>query len=164
MSERSWKWLLGIGLALVLIGVNYTIYARERLLAQGEMVLLELAPVDPRSLMQGDYMALNFRVATQLPRGDDERPSQGQVVIRRAGNGVAEFVRMHAGEALAPDERVLDYRVRDGRVRIVTNAWFFEEGKGGRFSVARYGEFRLAPSGQALLVGMRDGELRAIAP
>ncbi|XOT97907.1 GDYXXLXY domain-containing protein, partial [Alcaligenes pakistanensis] len=29
----------------------------------GQTVLLELAPVDPRSLMQGDYMSLNFALS-----------------------------------------------------------------------------------------------------
>lgn len=164
MSERVRKLILLVGLALVLAGINYTIYARERLLAEGEMMLVELAPVDPRSLMQGDYMALNFRVATQVPRGEDRAPSAGKVVVKRGENGVATFARVHDGGPLASDERLLDYRVRDGRVRIVTNAYFFEEGKGGRFEVARYGELRVLPSGQALLAGMRDAELNPIKP
>jgi uncharacterized membrane-anchored protein len=164
VSERVRKLILLAGLVLVLAGINYTIYARERLLAQGEVMLVELAPVDPRSLMQGDYMALNFRVATQVPRGEDRAPSAGKVVVRRGENGVATFARVHDGGALALDERLLEYRVRDGRVRIVTNAYFFEEGKGGRFEVARYGELRVLPSGQALLAGMRDAELKPIKP
>jgi uncharacterized membrane-anchored protein len=122
MSERLRKLILVAGLVLLLGGVNYTIWARERLLASGEILLLELAPIDPRSLIQGDYMALNFRVAVDLLRGEEARPSQGQAVLKRAPDGTATFVRLHAGEALAADERLLDYRVRDGRVRIVTNA------------------------------------------
>ena len=34
----------------------------ERYIADGQPVFVELAPVDPRSLMQGDYMQLNFRL------------------------------------------------------------------------------------------------------
>jgi uncharacterized membrane-anchored protein len=164
MSERARKLILIVGLLLVLGGINYTLYGRERLLAEGEVLLVELAPVDPRSLMQGDYMALNFRVATEVPRGDDSAPSAGKVVVRRGENGVATFARIYDGGALAGDERLLEYRVRDRRVRIVTNAYFFEEGKGGRFEVARYGELRVLPSGQALLAGMRDAELKPIKP
>ncbi|MFX7329222.1 GDYXXLXY domain-containing protein, partial [Acinetobacter baumannii] len=33
---------------------------KEMLLKEGQLVLLPLAPVDPRSLMQGDYMALRY--------------------------------------------------------------------------------------------------------
>ena len=52
---------------LLLAAVNWGIYSRERLLASGRVVMLELAPVDPRSLMQGDYMALRFALAESLP-------------------------------------------------------------------------------------------------
>ncbi|MGL5293385.1 MAG: GDYXXLXY domain-containing protein, partial [Aeromonas sp.] len=46
------------GLA-ILVAINIAVWHHERALSQGEVVLLELAPVDPRSLMQGDYMRLN---------------------------------------------------------------------------------------------------------
>lgn len=164
MSERARKGLLAAGLVLLLGGVNYTIWSRERLLAEGEVLLVQLAPVDPRSLLQGDYMALNFAVAAQVPRGDDAAPSQGRVVVRRDARGVAAFARMDDGGALAEGERLLEYKVRDRRVRIVTNAYFFEEGHAERFQAARYGELRVLPSGQALLAGMRDADLKPIAP
>ena len=51
---------------IVLILVNWSIAGKERHLKEGRIVYLELAPVDPRSLMQGDYMALNFKLANEL--------------------------------------------------------------------------------------------------
>src|SRR5690606_4235060 len=48
------------------IVVNAGIYQREQILAHGKSVILALAPVDPRSLMQGDYMALRFQVADDV--------------------------------------------------------------------------------------------------
>ena len=48
------------GLLLALVVVNHGIVKRERILAEGHPLLLELAPVDPRSLMQGDYMRLAY--------------------------------------------------------------------------------------------------------
>lgn len=164
MTERMRKALVAAGLALTLGAVNYTIWAREHLLSSGEVLLVELAPVDPRSLLQGDYMALDFAIARQVPRSDGNEPSMGKVVVKRAADGEAVFDRIYAGEALAADERLLDYRVRDGRVRIVTNAYFFEEGQGQRFEAARYGELRVDPSGKALLAGMRDADKKAIRP
>lgn len=47
----------------VFVALNYGIYEKETIAAQGTQVLLELAPVDPRSLMQGDYMRLRYKVA-----------------------------------------------------------------------------------------------------
>jgi len=49
------------------------------------------------------------------------------------------------------------YRVRNGRVWIGTNAYFFEEGTAERHAGAKFGEFRLdRDSGEAVLVGLRD--------
>src|SRR5256885_8099210 len=54
----------GIALtALVTLAVvNTGIWQKQQLIASGQPVFIEIAPVDPRSLMQGDYMRLNFRV------------------------------------------------------------------------------------------------------
>jgi len=53
------------GLMLLLV-VNWSIFERERILKNGQLVILELAPIDPRSLMQGDYMALRFKIAEEM--------------------------------------------------------------------------------------------------
>ena len=45
--------LVGVG---ILVAVNVSIWQKEQLLDHGKVVLLPLAPVDPRSLMQGDYI------------------------------------------------------------------------------------------------------------
>lgn len=47
---------------------------------------------------------------------------------------------------------------------LVTNAWLFKKGDAERFEQVRYGEFRVTPQGQALLVGMAGAELRPIPP
>ena len=55
------------GLAVLAL-VNLGIYQREQLLTRGQIVLLDLAPVDPRSLMQGDYMRLDSRSPSRPSR------------------------------------------------------------------------------------------------
>ena len=53
-------------LIIILALVNWTIAGKEKHLAEGKTVYLELAPVDPRSLMQGDHMALRFSLANEV--------------------------------------------------------------------------------------------------
>nr|WP_255016738.1 GDYXXLXY domain-containing protein [Psychrobacter sp. PraFG1]UTT87693.1 GDYXXLXY domain-containing protein [Psychrobacter sp. PraFG1] len=70
-TTRAWGTNLAaaiLGLLLTLSVVNISIAKNEKLLATGESVLLKLAPVDPRSLMQGDYMALNYALSEQIIR------------------------------------------------------------------------------------------------
>jgi len=54
--------ILWLGVLATLVGVNMTVWAFEKLRTDGTVIYLALAPVDPRSLMQGDYMALRLEV------------------------------------------------------------------------------------------------------
>ena len=155
-----------IGALVLLLGaVNVNIWQRENLLHDGQTVLLDLAPVDPRSLMQGDYMALRFAVARNVQAATASRDTgaDGYVVVKRDARNVGTFSRLYRdGEALAADESRIRYRQRKHDVRIVTNAWFFQEGTGSVYAPARYGELRVADNGDALLTGMRDKELNLL--
>jgi uncharacterized membrane-anchored protein len=145
--------------------VNYSIVAKERLLAGGAVVFLELAPVDPRSLMQGDYMALRFRIANDAApalRGPQGALTDGRIVAALDGLGVASYRRLHAGEPVASNEVLLRYRMRNGEMKFATNAYFFQEGTARRYEAARYGEFRVAPDGDLLLTGLRDKDLKSL--
>jgi len=151
------------GLA-ILAAVNYVVHQREQLLASGRVVLLELAPVDPRSLMQGDYMALRFAAAVAaFGSGRTEtQTADGHLVLRLDDRGVGEFARFDDGSALAPDEVRMRYRVRAGRPKFGTNAFFFEEGTADRYAQAHCGELRVDAAGEAILTGLRDRDLRPL--
>jgi uncharacterized membrane-anchored protein len=147
---------------VILALVNYGIYEKEQLLAHGRVVLLELAPVDPRSLMQGDYMALRFRLQTEVPHSD--RVRDGRMVVAVDDRGVAQFRRMDDGTPLAADELKIFYRVRENQVRLGTNAFFFQEREGHFYNLARYGEARVDKDGQMLLTGLRGQNLEKLGP
>jgi len=156
--------LIVVGVLLVLGALNAAIVAKERIKRSGEIVYLALAPVDPRSLIQGDYMALRFALARDLERRDEagqRRPREGEVAFASVALD-AQRVAQLAGDA-APAPLRLRYRIRNGQVWLGTNAFFFEEGTAERFSQARYGEFRVdRDTGEAVLVGLRDDRLSAL--
>ena len=144
--------------------VDRTIVKRERHLESGRVVYLELAPVDPRSLMQGDYMALDFAVAreAQAALRDARQADDGRIVVTVRADGVARYARIDAGQPLAADEMRLRYRIRAGQMKFATNAWFFEEGTAARYEPARYGEFRVDSQGELLLTRMRGKDLQPL--
>ncbi len=161
MNARRWGVLFGLVLALVV--VNLAVVGRERVLREGETVLLALAPVDPRSLMQGDYMALNFALANEVRTVESGRHADGYLILRRDAEQRAQFVRTQASpKPRTADELALRYRVRSGQVRIVSNAWFFAEGQAARYEPARFGELRVGDDGEALLVALRDEHLQPL--
>lgn len=158
MSSKMTRAITVLGAILVLVAINHSIRAKERIIGTGEPIYLALAPVDPRSLMQGDYMALRFQVAEQLGGTLAENLSNLRVPIVLDERHVATLAREGV-----PTDLFIRYRLRDGRAWLGTNAYFFEEGSAARFANARFGEFRLdRESGEAVLVGLRDAELKAL--
>lgn len=157
------KWIAVIAGASVLLAVNFSIYQREQLLSEGRVVLLELAPVDPRSLMQGDYMALRFKVADESLGNKTNTPlHDGHIVVTLDPNNVGHFTRMDDGAPTAAQEVRLRYRIRNDQAKFATNAFFFQEGHAQQYEVARYGEFRVAKNGDMILTAMRGADLKTL--
>ena len=153
--------------ALVLAVLNYSIYAKERIEARGEVLLLELAPVDPRSLMQGDYMRLAYKIARDAPVARLAAGARrGYLVLRADADKVARFLRFHSGEDLAPGEKLLRFHVlrpdnpEQRALRIVPDAFLFQEGHAEHYQNARYGVFKFAGAKEYLLTGLAAAEDR----
>jgi uncharacterized membrane-anchored protein len=68
MTIAVWKsqrpWIAAIVVALLqTIVLGYWIESRAAILAYGTDVLLKTAPVDPRDLLRGDYVTLNYDIS-----------------------------------------------------------------------------------------------------
>lgn len=174
-----------LGTVLVLGVANVAIVQKERILSDGQTVLLELAPVDPRSLMQGDYMSLNFALSQNLsalswglPKDVLAKMDAQQwvvVAVQLDENKVAQlkgvYLEQDGQERLWTEEGpvaepsdVMRLRMRRHRSNWTpgTDAWFFAEGSADRFDAARYGEFAVVEGGQSLLRAMLDEDRKEI--
>lgn len=157
-------WGLLASLLAVLLVANASIWQKEVLIRGGRPVFVELAPVDPRSLMQGDYMRLNFNLPGEPAEagGGLLRSQRPHVIVRLDPRGVATPLRLDDGTPPSADELRIELTPKDGRWILVTDAWFFAEGEAERWSRAKYGEFRVDAQGRALLVGLRGPQLEAL--
>ncbi|TNH04275.1 DUF4401 domain-containing protein [Testudinibacter sp. TR-2022] len=63
-------------LLLTLAIGNYSIQKYENVLTNGKSVILALAPIDPRSIMQGDYMELNYDLIEQVRSEIDKQQQE----------------------------------------------------------------------------------------
>mgnify|MGYP000034497646 CR=1 FL=1 len=160
MSSTVTRALILMGALLVLAALDYSIYGKEQIIRSGEPIYLELAPVDPRSIMQGDYMALRFQLVDAIEGSLSSAPSTAN---RRAPIVLDDRRIATLAPAGGKSDLLVRYRLRNGRVWLGTNAYFFEEGSASRFVDARFGEFRVdRASGEAVLVALRDREMRVL--
>jgi uncharacterized membrane-anchored protein len=126
---------------------------KEALLARGRTVLLELAPVDPRSILQGDYMTLSYAAARDVSR---EGADAGLAVFAIDEQGVGHFQREDDGRPIDANEIRVGFRRRDGAVRFGAQTFLFEEGQANTYGQARYAELRVDDDGSFLLVRLRN--------
>lgn len=150
-----------VNMVLVLVMFNLSVVEKEEVLEKGELVLLELAPVDPRSLMQGDYMRLSYAIS-QVP-DPGKLPARGYVVVRLKADGVGQLVRYQKEAApLQEGEQLIRYSKGDWALRIGAESYFFEEGQGERFVQARFGGLKVDEKGNSILVGLYDAKHQLI--
>jgi uncharacterized membrane-anchored protein len=126
---------------------------KEKTLRSGTVMLLELAPVDPRSLMQGDDMVLRYAIANVTGAAVAR---DGKLVVTLDENSVARFKRVHSAEQpLAEGEHLLRYRKRGRGIRLGAESFFFQEGHAQYYRGAKYGELRVTETGDSVLMGLR---------
>lgn len=123
------KIILIIMSILILLLLNINIYQKEQIILHGENVFLELKPVDPRSLIQGDYMRLryNLHIDQNKIAMNNQR---GYIVIGLDENKVGLFKRFYNNEQLAADEKIIKYRSNAYDIIVEPNSFMFQEGHG----------------------------------
>ena len=158
----------GMALGLIALGTAATaaiggtaVRSAEDVLANGRIVYIALRPVDPRSLIQGDYMAVAFNV-DRLPA---PREINGEVIALADidDRSIATIQGLAApGAKPQADQIAVKLRQKSRRWFVGTDAYFFEEGRADDFAHAKYGQFRLGTDGRLLLVAMTDDNLKVL--
>lgn len=159
---KKYKWIIVlINLLMVLTLFNLLLTKKETLLSEGTLILLELAPVDPRSLIQGDYMNLNYAIARSGNR--DELPKRGYMVVRLNDKGIAQKIRLQPNtEPKNEGEYLINYTYADWSMNIGAESFFFQEGDAAKYEKATYGAVKIDDKGHSLLVGLYDENLEVI--
>lgn len=160
---KKYKWLIILlNLLFLLIYFNYSVVKKEQLLKDGQLILLALAPLDPRSLMQGDYMSLRYAISDNIE--EDELPKIGYCIVRLDSLGLAKKVRFQ--ENLTPlneGEHLIKYTsTNKWNVNIGAESYFFQEGQGEKYDKAKYGAIKVDKDGNSVLIGLYNEKLRKI--
>lgn len=149
------KIILIISVLLVFITIGTSVNKRESLLNKGEIFLFRLTPVDPRSIMQGDYMTLNYQITSET--GAENIPSRGYIVFQVDSFNVADKIRYQKQTyPLAENERIIKYFRHKKNISIGSESYFFQEGDADVYADARFGGIKVAKDGESILLGLFD--------
>ncbi|WP_044895365.1 GDYXXLXY domain-containing protein [Aeribacillus alveayuensis] len=158
--QPKWRSLLAV-VVLQTIFIGYVVFDKEQHLRNGEVVKLQLAPVDPRSLLQGDYVRLRYEISTIEKR--DERGSV-QIILRKDEKGVYRFAGIYSVNGKKNEQYVrqkedvlLNGKMKGDTVIYGIESYFVPEGTGGDVQErARFAYVRVSETGDALLEKISD--------
>lgn len=181
--------LIGGNLVLLMSYIGFSSFQKEQILNNGDLILLELEPVDPRSLMQGDYMNLRYEIVSEEEQpvteeaNNEEDPIEkdskgiidknkylrpntktGYCIVKKQKDDTAYLVRFQKEVyPLNHGEYAIKYnKLNSWEISIGASSYFFQEGNGERFNKAKYGGLKVDKSGHSLLVGLYDKERKLI--
>ncbi|NGM61890.1 GDYXXLXY domain-containing protein [Sphingobacterium sp. SGG-5] len=148
--------LIIINLLLLLVYFNTSIAKKEQIIKDGKLILLELAPVDPRSLIQGDYMQLRYRISENISA--DSIPKRGFCIVHIDTNAVGKKIRFQElPTPIRNDEYAINYTaVDDWKINIGAESYFFQEGEAEKYEKAKYGGIKIDQKGNSVLIGLYD--------
>mgnify|MGYP003951790331 FL=1 len=175
-------WVLVLTAVLALVYVNLNAWQSQQIKLRGEILFLELAPVDPLSLVQGQYMQLRFAIEKRY----DSTPEDQEVIQNGHGNvlAVISLDNKRIGTLtglLAPNRRqqqphgddtlelqvharLVDFPTESYWIHIEQNSFLFQENTEDRYAEAKYGMFRVEEDGRYILVDLADEHLRPLSP
>ena len=158
--SKTYKLILAINLVLVLGLFSFSVIKKETLLNNGREILLRLAPVDPRSLMQGDYMRLDYQILRQIDY--EENSTNKYIVVKVGSDNVAEYVRVQNDKNLFEGELLIRYKEEEWTRRIGAENYFFQEGTGDKYADAEYGLIKADADGNCMLIGLCNSDKQLI--
>ena len=160
---KKYKWIIILVNLIILLGLfNNSIIKKETLLSDGKLILLELAPVDPRSLMQGDYMRLRYAISENIKY--DSISKRGFCVVKMGESGIAKKVRIQDDRTpINEKEYLIEYTSKGWRgINIGAESFFFQEGEADKYENAKYGGIKVDNQGNSLLIGLYDENRKKI--
>ncbi|MDH4619111.1 GDYXXLXY domain-containing protein [Brevibacillus sp. AY1] len=151
-----------IVLQLAILG--YQVWSSETILAEGTLVKLELQPVDPRSLLQGDYVRLSYTISN-LGEHDVAHGEKIRVVLRKQQDDLYGFSGFYELNGVwnkeyqaMPEDVVINGTTLGGeRVEYGIESYFVPEGTGLEVERnARFAFVKVGKKGDAILESLSE--------
>lgn len=140
------------------------IYRNELHLNNSQSIFIKLQPVDPRSLIQGDYMVLNYELFWDTSSLSQDKNIENQSKIM-AYITLDEKQRLIASSLTASSHQPLMLKNPQNTVEQLypsSNSFFFAEGLASCYDQAQYAEFKIDKRGKSILANLTDAHLKTL--
>lgn len=141
-------------------------------LHQSKSIFIKLKPVDPRSILQGDYMALAYELNLQSLKALTESEALDQVIFNHASvpakvilDSRNRVIRTVLDPKSLSNEQNLILKNPDNHYQSLypaSRSFLFAEGLAHCYEKAKYAEFKVNTKGEAILFDLRGEELQPL--
>lgn len=167
--KKYFSLILAIATTLFFVGL---IAKNEWHLAHSKSIFIELKPVDPRSILQGDYMALAYELNLQTSKPLAENETLNQRIFNHASIHTKVILDSHSKvirTTLEPNnlsaEQSLILKNPENRYQALypaSRSFLFAEGLAQCYEKAKYAEFKINQEGEVILFDLRGEELQPL--
>ena len=151
---RKWVPIVIVQLFILVI----LIFQKETILRNGTDIILKVEPVDPRSLLQGDYVELSYNIS----QVESENFSQQvYVLVEKDAKGIYQIKEIYDTIEEAREEKteenqaILTGKSNGETITYGIEHFFIEEGTGREVEQnAKYAKIRVGSNGDAILISI----------
>ncbi|WP_377888941.1 GDYXXLXY domain-containing protein [Alkalihalobacillus sp. R86527] len=139
--------------------ITYQGFYDEWIVQNGSEIKLKLAPIDPRSMLQGDYVRLRYDISNLDDTTDIQGRKKVKVVLVKNEEGYYEYSGYYqvGGEwnkgykPLKTDVFIKGILNSNGSAHYGIESFFIEEGSGEEYEAMNYAIVKVGSNGNAIL-------------
>lgn len=169
--KKYFSLILALATILIFVGL---VAKNEWHLHHSKSIFIDLRPVDPRSILQGDYMALAYELNLQSLKAlaGSESEALDQVIFNHSSvpakvildsqNRVVRTI-LDSNNSVAGQSLIL--KNPENRLQALypaSRSFLFAEGLAQCYQKAKYAEFKVNTTGEAILFDLRGEGLQPL--
>ncbi|MBN2443696.1 MAG: GDYXXLXY domain-containing protein [Spirochaetales bacterium] len=158
MLNKYKKYIVPALIIFQFLWIIATVFILEVNLATGKTIKLQLAPVDPRSLMQGDYVILNYTISRIPHYTPSPSESRVRVILSPDNKGIYNVKSIFSPSAfLEQDDVVVNGTFMGDRIFYGIENYFVPEGTGKQVERSvRFALVKVSAWGDAMLIKLLE--------
>ena len=146
---------------------SFSIFGHEQYLKHSRTIYIELAPVDPRSLLQGDYMVLNYLLNFVDQENSAHHLKQHEFMTYVQLDHKQRIRHLAFDQSAFPNGTYQPLMIKNPRQNLrdlypAANSFMFAEGLEPCYREAKFAELKVNDIGKAMLVGLFDKHLKSL--
>ena len=159
--------------------INNYIKTNEEILKSEKFCILEIESKNIWNFLKQDYIELNYKLLDNIYFNKNSNKNfnknsnknsnnikfinKHSIVLTKTNNkGLARFKKIYQGETLKKNEIILNIKIKNNKIYIGNNKFYYLEGESYKYSFAKFAYLNINKNGDAILIKLLDKNFNKI--